>query len=73
MTPEDIIEQLKLLWEKADSVSDSWGYMWDDQLHELDHLTASFSVAYENYLEENPGEDLYEEHNTMNNAMQGTK
>lgn len=72
-TPQQIIAALQALYKEADAVSDCHAYMWDDQLAQLDELIGEFKAAHAEWEENQPAEDQYAMHNTMNHVYQGTK
>lgn len=61
-TPAQIIAALEALYKEADAVSDGHGYMWDDQLAQLDELIGEFRATYEAWKESQPAEDQYAMH-----------
>lgn len=73
MTPEQLIETLKSAYKSAEVISDCHGYMWDEQLAQLDELIGEFKAAHAEWEENQPAEVQYAEHNTMSHVYQGTK
>lgn len=72
-TPQQIIAALQALYKEADAVNDVYGFMWDDCLARMDELKHDMKDALDVYEDSQPHEDQYKMHNTLNNAMQGTK
>lgn len=74
MTPEQIIALLKSTYKKAETVSDSHGHIWNEQLDQLALLIDEFGDTLATWEEGLPVEpDQYAQHNTMSHVYQGTK
>lgn len=49
MTPEQFITQLKAMYVKADEIDNTYNYMWEDALGDLDELIGKFGALYANW------------------------